>query len=709
MQYKFYLNDVEIDEPLGWDSAELTINKDLKTFGLNFSYVSELEFINNGYSILKTAFETTGIESIVYLEIFMQCNEYSEFEQIFKGKANFTSYKRKISDFCSVVVNFEEENNSILISQNIDKKYDIATDKTITLHPKYVLENTIYESDQIDSISFIPENSANINMWTFTSLNLPWSENPLNTAQVPPEVYFQASLTNCTSVEEMANFYAPFDLNTVKVIIDVKGTFNIPFLDTDIPSNWAVGLGIKWGNETTCNYHLIPDLVVGDTNSLMEGTFTCNTSYTISNLLQKDSICLLFAYYKSDTMVINPSAGIEDAWVKFDRNEFLFTIQTTTAGSDTTCKVVTVNEAFKQVCENLIGANSYQSDFFSSEKIALTNGFKIRQFEKPLTLSFQDLLNGLFPIYGIGYGFVNGILRVEPIEFFFENNLSVLNFNEVFEITETTKNDLIYNTLNVGYEKWGTEQGTTKNNTLDAFCTPHTYNTTITQHKNEFKAVSKFIADAYSIEYTRRQQYLTTPTNQWVFDNDTFVICLNENENGAEKDENIIFSKNVLSPETQYNFRISTARNLLRLNKIFSIGYAKNDTGFANFSSADANFIMQTKYLGSYSNQALDENINLVWNDIYNDENIPLFDPSIFEFEYPLSYQAYLTIKNNPNKTYQITRIGAIIFTGYLLNLNYKPNEGIANFIFIAKNSGSDGGCQVDYVEVDYVECDYVE
>ncbi len=705
MQYKFYLNDVEIDEPIGWDSAELTINKDFKTFGLNYSYVSELEFINNGYSILRNAYETLGIEAIVYLEIFMQCQEDAEFEQIFKGKANFTSYKRKISDLCSIVVNFEEENNSILISQNIDKKFLIGTDKTITLHPKYILDKTTYNNPSfILQTERIPQTFIDGGVIEgFLSVNVPYFDNPNNSANLPTDDY--KPFNDCSGIEDLFNFKTSFPTNA-NVKGKMKGTYSIKIGGSAGTNSAKIIASLRYGNSSACtgiNLGTIMPIV----NNITPISITFTGSFDISFdedifLNTDDGICVGYGILGLDIYFTNADFSCQIS-------DFNYTVTTETAGTDTLCKVVTVNEAFEQVCDNLLGSGNYQSDFFTNEKVALTNGFKIRQFEKPFYLSFQDLLNGLFPIYCIGYGFVNGKLRVEPLEFFFENNLSILTFNEVFELTETTKNDLIYNTLKTGYEKWGTEQGTTKNNTLDAFCTPHNYNTTITQYKNEFKAVSQFIGDAYAIEYTRRQQYLTTPTNEWIFDNDTFVICLNEAETGAEKNENIISSSNVLSPETQYNFRISSARNLLRLNKIFSIGYAKNDLGFANFSGAEANFIMKTKYNGSYNNKDLVENINLQWNDSYNEENKPLFDALTVEFEYPLSFTAYNTIKANPNKTYQISRIGAIVFAGYLISLNYKPNEGLANFVFIAKNSGSDAGCVVDYVEVDYVECDYVE
>jgi hypothetical protein len=247
------------------------------------------------------------------------------------------------------------------------------------------------------------------------------------------------------------------------------------------------------------------------------------------------------------------------------------------------------------------------------------------------------------------------------------------------------------------------------------------YNTPITQIKNEYLAVSSGIADHYAIEFTRRQQYKTTSTSDWKFDNDIFIIATKRTVdfdgipselNLAEKNENFLQVNNILSPETSYNLRLSPVRNLLLHNKQFSGPYCKLVGSKATFASATKNYLM-TSQLNSlcsnnYEKQLLTENQDLVFDDDFNTVNKPLFEPYTVTFEAPLSWTNYKTIKTATNAEIKVNSVNDTIIQGFILNLEYNPQKGLANIQLLKSFVDSDE-CNMDYVESDYVECDYVE
>ena len=408
-----------------------------------------------------------------------------------------------------------------------------------------------------------------------------------------------------------------------------------------------------------------------------------------------------------------------------------------TVAPETTAKTYLIHECFERVSQATINKQvAFESNFLGRKDIgygangcgsftALTNGFNIRDFDKPVLTTLTDIFSSLSAVHCLGLGLIqkgdNEVIKVEPIDYFYDGDNQIAEMLNIKQITIASNESMIYNTALIGFEKYGTEEGTDKQNTLDGFATQHNYNLPITTIKKAFIKVCKYITDHYAIEFTRRQQLMTTSTQSWKFDDDNFLICTNRTENElgiatalniAEKNENFTLTNNILSPETGYNLRLTPTRMLLKWNQLISGAYAKITGVSAKFANGVSNYLFQSQLNGSctdkYNNQIISENQNLAWDDSNNDVNAPIVEPISIKYNYPMTSQLFNNIISSPSGYISASKSGTIEHRGFIKMLTFTPTEGMAE-IELIRMFGNESPCDLIYVECPYVESDYVE
>ncbi len=121
MEYRFTLIKPDLtetiltDEPIGWESSLFNIERDDFYKGLLFSFTADLEFINNGYSIIKSAYDTYGVDYILTLKVEMKCDDNSEYETVYLGTSNFSLFSDTTSDYCSCKLPFDEQGPQMIL------------------------------------------------------------------------------------------------------------------------------------------------------------------------------------------------------------------------------------------------------------------------------------------------------------------------------------------------------------------------------------------------------------------------------------------------------------------------------------------------------------------------------------------------------------------------------------------------------------------
>jgi hypothetical protein len=81
----------------------------------------------------------------------------------------------------------------------------------------------------------------------------------------------------------------------------------------------------------------------------------------------------------------------------------------------------------------------------------------------------------------------------------------------------------------------------------------------------------------------------------------------------------------------------------------------------------------------------LQKNGNINWNDA-NAENIsPIYLPETYSFEYPLTFDEFKTIKNNPYGYVEFYKDSDDVKQGYIMEMAYSMKTGLTKFDLIRK------------------------
>lgn len=740
MEYRFTIIDgsteTVIDEPIGWDTIEFRLIRDMNYHGIFTEFSTDLKFIGTGLSIISNKFNNEGVEGLLTLKIEESCDYVQDFSEVGLYRINLAGYRELADDFCYCVVNLESINLSMLLKNNEDKVVNLSesvtvegtslpalTENTMQMHSKAIVLTSVFDtlSLSVPTIATVP---TPITQTYFLGLPVYVKTNDLSISGSTGG-FAQIMTTPVTNITNVNGFFVAPYTGTYDLIFNAKGFWSDYSL-----LNRSYNIEFTYKKNSDANITLYDLGTKADSGG---GTITDNfdiSNVTISLSLNANDIVKVFftiANYEGSSV---PSVFNSTFALNFETADIYFKSQTETDSS--TAKTYLIHESMERVAQVVTDkVNIFYSDYFGRKDLgydangcgsftAITNGFNIRDFDKPINLTLKNTFDSFSAIHGLGLGIIDNIVRVEDLDYFYDASTDLASFTYVKPLSKEVTESLIYNTLTIGFDKYGTEEGTDKNNTLDGFATQHVYNLPITAVKNELKKISTFIADHYAIEFTRRQQYLTTSTNSWKFDEDNFIICTKRTEvdgvatelNLPEKDENFIAINNCLSPETGYNLRLTPARMLLKWNAFFAGAYSKITGTSAKFGSGISNYLYESQLEGlckeRYNNQLLIENQNLAFDDSKNEANQVLFEPIMIRFKAPLKRSLYNTFVSNPYGVINVGYGSTTTETGFIKNITYKPNEGIAEFELL-KAYVNNAECDMIYVETPYVECEYVE
>lgn len=240
-------------------------------------------------------------------------------------------------------------------------------------------------------------------------------------------------------------------------------------------------------------------------------------------------------------------------------------------------------------------------------------------------------------------------MRVEEIAFFYQN-IELLRCLSVNEVTEEEEPDKYYSKINIGYKRW--EPQNIKG--LDEVNSNREYRTTFSTITGTMEQTSNFVASSYAIETTRQQQFTESGGADTGYDNDTFILCMQRVGYGFSVEQGgVTNTANVFSPATNFNWRITPVRNLMRWFKSIANGYPSLYSSMAAllFNAGTGNIEAQSLQTLPDRIEAttLSEKEDITVGDFLNSADaMPLFRPEVIEFEYGLSLADYKRIKGNP-------------------------------------------------------------
>jgi hypothetical protein len=744
MKWKFTLSNaiegslVLADEPIGWADITLNIKRHPTWHGVFFEYAIDLKFYGEGYDYLRRIYDTQSREAYVSLQVEMQCADNSGYSDFYLGKLMMVKIVFDCQDDCIAEVPIEPAGCLMQFKNRIDQPVDLnanldfdgaaLTDYDnlpveILLLPKAIMLREL--ADITDSASgvhiaeydtpaqTIASGTGSQHVDFFDYLIIPTGTMTLN--EVSANEVLVSSMVNST-VSIPLLMIAPF---TANYNVDV----NIPTLDFAAATSSSLLLATFY--ITVNGASVYSDTVISTTTP---GRHVINNLHWNQDIfINQGDVLKVFIGFQVAANYERDLFSSYDVSIKYNDNNTLtplsydgrmypeIDIIATILSDATNCNVYAINEALSRTVEAITNdCMRVKSDYFGRTDSqpytstedgcgsleVITKGLLIRNFplsETIMAVSFKQIFDSMNSIHNIGIGIEpdtsrpgNDLVRVEPMEYFYDST-TLLTFDNVPAIKKTSKPEWDISTIEFGYDKWETENSMG----LDEFCTKRNYRTTLKEIQREVSNMCKFIASGYSIEVTRQKQYIDESTTDFRYDNDIFVICVRRSGADLVVEQGIDCASsltNIIDPDTIYNYRISPIRNFMRWVKSYMAAYF-TDVNAANakfvFTNGDGNFLVDGELItgcfaedGSVAENA-DINVAKFLNANYAK---PIFKNELDGFDYPLSLTDFNLIQANPRGTIKYRKLSTDTYSeGYIYNIQYKPNDGIATFNILPK------------------------
>lgn len=726
MDYRFYLDDLEIEEPTGWADIEISIKRDEKYHGIQFeASTGTLGFYGVAGEYLIDKKELEGIRSLVIFRVEVACD--TGYEEVYSGRLNFGKYKKSCGRDCRVYIPVEEDSCKVIFKSRFDQKVDIDSLTAfdgLTVLPNYTNmgQEIVLPAKALDvrTEGFVSLESDSINLVNEESLSAyfyirPIYErelfNSIDTGQVKdvtsnigkndtgpafpisPQLLFEDNgICFSTDFEYDIRLKGNFSISGNNDFFGAKLRF-LEYLPTEED--------ISLGNDSTVlsEYEIVN--FPGGTEAFPQA-YSYDQTFTGSFTAKEG-----YGYYAILQIALNP--GDYDIENTFDPETY-FLIQNTKLCPATNAKSYLIHETISRVTEAITNrcmrAKSEYYGRIDSEPFAfdsdgcgglrmLTSGLKIRRApEDKFFASPKDLLDGLYGIDNIGFGVEDdpvftgkSVLRVEPVDYFYQDD-EILSHPSIPKADSEVQESMHYSRILIGYRNWKVERV----NGLDEPNSNREYRTsleTVNVPPNDLQ--SEIITGSYPIEITRQQSFAATGAADTRYDDNTFMICLARNAYNFEVEQgNITSPANMFDPDTIMNYRLSPVRNLMRWYKSLINSYVNlNSTDSKLFFSAGTGNLTAE---GEITEGTYDQFCKLENMVIREDQNLfithfervadatPLWKPETITYEYPMSVADYRLIKAKPYGYISFQCGNGDFQKGFINEVKYRMARGVATF-----------------------------
>lgn len=722
MNWRFFINDTEIEEPLGWGELSINIIRDEQWKGVFFeASTSSLGFYGIGYDILYGLKTGQGLKAVAIFRAEVMCEGESEYEEALRGKLNFAQYRQSCGQECIIRMPVEQDDCTMTLRNRYDQKVNI--DSNIAFNKQTILQ-------QYDKLGF--------------TMQLASQEIPVSAeASVQDDEPFEVEILSANSVQQV--LVRPIYNNEIDVSLSDAQLSSPAFFFEFVPGETRMSPQLLLDSAVIDCFSGLYDVDIrikgrlryepidGDdirarawanigTWNGLDGEITTSIDILNRQVINDDDMNE-GQWYEFDVSYVNASASLPwdtgiyayiDFWyndagtdhprklftVEFD-NDTHFIVKATRICPPTDVQAYAVHELFSRAVEAVtdrcltVKSDYYgrtDSEPYSAEQDGcgglrvLTNGLKIRQAENNnFTISVKDIFENLNPIDNIGMGVEGNVLRVESAEYFYNDTL-LLTLDAIPESEIEVMEDRAYSVIKIGYKKWETESV----KGLDEFNSNKEFRTSITAVNNTLDITSNFVAAGYVIEQIRTQQFISTGRADNKYDNDTFIIAVDRTGYGEfiVEQGNISNPANIFSPATVYNWRLRPMYNLMRWGKSLFQSYVNiSETDSKLFYSAGTgNYVASGELTDGckLENGPIAENADLSAGN-YALPIKPILTLDNYTVEYPLSVKDCKKIKANPYGFINLQCGNGEYVKTYIQSIEYRYAQGIATFNLAVK------------------------
>lgn len=712
--WRFYFRDelvspswVEVEEPEGWDALEESLQRSDLYSGLDNTYSDSLIFSLTGANYLEAKFVLYSFDGLIDFKAEYTCN--SVVEQTIQGIVNLAFYKNEQG---RISVNFEDTSFQRKFLSRIETPVNLENDESIEgaaitsltreeirAHSKQINFTAQYNvNSALRNLHFTDRPNAHTTPWSFIGGDIVGATEPTTTE---PSGAGRSILVNNTSVEQNITIEGRVIISPLASITrddlnvyTYTGGFNYLYSDSDGSHVIFSAAGVEQATADPYDF-----------------------SFSINVRLEPGANCIItyFDAYE-ETLPGTSTLARDQTYIYGD--ECSLSLEEVSIYPTSTIEGFKIYEALNKVTEAITDrVDAIRSDFFGrtdsspesyystgcGAQAIFTNGVNIRNMldsngdKFPIYASFKQLFDALNTVIGIGFAIekIGGVpyLRIEPVEYFYNNNVA-FSFTNVSDLIISAAPTYAYNEIEIGFNNWTIEN----TNGIDEFNTKHIYAFPVKNVKNRLTRTTDVITGGYAIEATRRQQFSSQPTTDWKYDNNLFLISLNRSDvtfdteeedpyfvsddsyprtypagTITERDEAFAIVENVISPETSYNLRYSPARCMANNYRYVSGTIAHNPTLPLRFQSGEGNVIMITELDDGCDtiDGQIAENQDINSSNVFNPN--AYFEPVMLEFSYPITRVQFQAIKDSLNKTIKVSCGGPAI-GGTIKELKYIYN-----------------------------------
>lgn len=705
IDWTFYIDNIEYEQPLGFADIVIRAKRDDNWHGIFFeASTSDLTFYGDAAAYLVNIKETQGFAADVTFKAVANCGQDND---VLIGRLDFRKYKKSCGNECLVTIPVEMEGCTMTLRNRYDQKVDLSNNKAfdgVTVMPSYsglnfpmdlpaqelraAVEGYVADGGDVIDLAIFPLDTERF--WVRPTYGRE-IYNSINEGQLIPSVFAASDNGVSDSIispvlllnDEISCFDGDFDYQ-----VRLKGSYDIVYTISDIDT---LRLRVCIGEFPTT----LTDLHVQDlpfTGTTAVGTFDYTYSGTVA-LASGDGFYVFLECLNNGVLV-----SVIGNEVVFDQETYV-NINANKSCPPTEATVSLIHETASRITEAITDrCLTVKSDYYGrtdSEPYAaaadgcgslrvLSSGLRIRKAENPVHfMSLKDLFEGLNGIDNIGMGIEGDQLRIEPVEYFYQNT-EIMRMPFIPKAQSALDDTEAYSIIKVGFKKWETEGI----NGLDEFNSNKEFRTSLKNISNSLDITSNFIAGGYPIELTRQQSFAESGGADTKYDNDNFIICVVRQGYAyggyAVEQGNIDNAANFYSPATAYNWRIRPFYNLMRWWKSIAQSYANlvNTTSKFIFSAGTGNLEAEGQLsAGDACKQEAgvkSENDDLLRADFATLPS-PIWKPETIQFIYPMSVKDFNLIKANPYG-YVYYQCGQGDFAkGFITNLLYKPAKGEAD------------------------------
>lgn len=730
MNWKFTLIDSSsvstvVEPPVGWNGIGGNLTRNMIHHGININISTDsFEWVGEAYDLLYAEYLTNGANGQYQVQIDYECAEGDGYTNYFIGAFDFNTFERQCSDYCFIKISVTASKCTDVFMSRMGQDVDIEattnfdgqaitppTLRVLNIEGQDVLLQNKAFNDGTNSgnaqvfptgasafyyINFcmqVPErNMEEIGTFNVNGISLiPTTSGNVSIASAfgtDPAAAFENFGRFLTIWQRTSDPLNCID-NDAAIDIICKGTFNVTF--TNFDGEITPTLKLFKFNSTTGVLTLL------DTNSI--GTIAC-VSGTPESLAFNKAFLGTPSYTDADYLLYCFECFVERlVWDGFSLRQVNLNID-----YDNTSKIeMTLNSE----CDPTVATSVYLPELLEFLPTAymdtdcplleveaelkscldfyqITKGSFIRQVTEPsvpkLFVSYEYLFEQCRKIFNIGWGFDNNEteLKIARIEQFYKSTI-VVDVGLVDKAIFTTANNLIYGTINVGYNKWEAEEY----NGLDEMNTERQYRRNIDSNPSELDLMADIISAGYTIEVTRRKNQARTGTSDWRYDDDLFIVNANVIEGNLYAYRGVDSgAANIYSPATRMNYVLTPLRNLMRWFKSIVAAQPTVSNEELIFTSGTGNYIAEgqmTTYC-PIEGSVIAENETITNVDFDNSYyTTPIWKTEYVTFTAPFSMANFEDVKVNPYGAIRF-RCSDTYYTGNIVEINHDPNEGLAEF-----------------------------